>query len=459
MFRLVYLLAFFRLDQSLCFLLAPEQRIRGYSISPENALKSRKQSDTFEVADENPAGIVGAEFFGGNKQKEEFYVQSEEDSAGVKTDAYFNRFFVDPSTPTIMFDSLISSKIAHSLQSQINNRLYENAEPPNTEYGYANDLLWESPMKKGAATPFAELEDSLDFYNNLDLAIVSGNRLSNNTFEFQWELSVVWPAIWAPRVHLVGTSVCEFNHNNQIVVQTDKLMDDADLISVVSPQIKPRFWDLYHIGMTPSAERTQKLQFQKKRGYQVYEIPPRLVTSPSMLETGIREDANAESVPNHAFSCIIKTMGPKRQRYVPTTPIEVQIIPKRDQLQFKWTIPLATEFMTNSELPLAGRDKETAMSCDPQCRYEFHQRRRVATMHYGGYPQDAEIANFRKKLYEKVVKDGLQPKLDENGRPVFFFVQNEVKACYTSEGLGMCVYEWRSKATKPDEIGIELELS
>ena len=82
----------------------------------------------------------------------------------------------------------------------------------------------------------------------------------------------------------------------------------------------------------------------------------------------------------------------------------------------------------------------------------------MATVAYGGNgPQDAEIANVRKRLYESVVKDGLQPKLDENGRPIFFFWQNGVKACYTEEGLGMAVYEWRPTFAKSDEVGIELE--
>ena len=463
MFRLVNLLLFCFLlfdNESFGFFLAPlHPKLIGYH---ENGslMSSKKQSDTYEVGtEETPAGIVGAEFFGGNKQKEELYVQSEEEAAAVKTDVYFNRFFSDPSTPSPMFDSLLSSKIAHSLQSQINSILYENADAANTDYGFASDLIWESPMKKGRS-PLDALDDALAFYNNVDLAIVSGSQIDDLMFEFQWELSVVWPTFWAPRVHLVGTSVCQLNADNNIVKQTDKLMDDADLLNVVSSQIKPRFWDWYHFGMTPSAECTQKLSFQKKWGYQVYEIPPRLVTSPSMVEVGTREDGNAESVPDHAFSCYIKTVGPKRQRYVPTTPVEVQIMPEGDgKLQFKWIIPMATEFMTNSNLPLAGTDKETNMSCDPRCKYEFHQRRKVATIYYGGYPQDAEVADVRKKLYEKVVKDGFKPKLDQNGRPLFFFLQNDVKACYTSEGLGMCVYEWRSKATKPDEIGIELELA
>jgi hypothetical protein len=35
---------------------------------------------------------------------------------------------------------------------------------------------------------------------------------------------------------------------------------------------------------------------------------------------------------------------------------------------------------------------------------------------------------------------------------------NSIKACYTNEGLGMAVYEWRPQFTTPNEIGIELEL-
>ena len=93
------------------------------------------------------------------------------------------------------------------------------------------------------------------------------------------------------------------------------------------------------------------------------------------------------------------------------------------------------------------------------CRLVFQPRRRIATIPYGGDPQDEEIAAVRQKLYEQVVvRDGHKPKTDTNGRPVFFFVQNAVKACYTEEGMGMVVYEWRPQFTQPSEVGIELEL-
>ena len=79
-------------------------------------------------------------------------------------------------------------------------------------------------------------------------------------------------------------------------------------------------------------------------------------------------------------------------------------------------------------------------------------------MPFGGMPQDVEVAEVRKKLFDQVVKDGLRPKLD-NGKPMFFFLQNDAKACFTAEGgLGMAVYDWRPRFAESNEVGIELEL-
>ena len=82
--------------------------------------------------------------------------------------------------------------------------------------------------------------------------------------------------------------------------------------------------------------------------------------------------------------------------------------------------------------------------------------RQVATIKYGGNVQDTEIPNVRQRLYEKVLKDGWKPKLDQKGKPQFFFWQNDVKACYVDEGFGMSVYDWRPKFVESNEIGIEL---
>ena len=431
---------------------------------PRFATKQSRTTDTTQSQaledEEAPAGIGGAEFFGGNKQKEELYDPEAEAKAGaddVPSEDTYNRFL-----DTGAFSDELASKVAASLQSQINDVLYAGVPKPNSDFTYASNMSWDAPRSlnsKNSQTPLRALTECLEFYKQVDVAIVAGKKISESTIQLQWEISVVWPIFWEARVLLTGSSTLTID-GSSIMKQSDELSDAKDVLSAISPQLPPRFWDFYHIGMTPSAELMPRLS--EKQGFlsdfSVYEIPGRLVTSPTQLDVGDRDDRNAQTVPNHAFGCVIKTMGPTRQRYVPTSPVQVQIIPGGERLKLKWSIPLSVEFQSNPQLPLPGQDPEALPGSMPECGYEFQPRRKVATVKYGGDPQDVEITEIRKNLYGKVVKDGLKPKLDENGRPQFFFFQNTVKACYTEEGLGMCVYEWRPEAVKPNEVGIELEL-
>jgi hypothetical protein len=428
------------------------------------AVKQAGSSDPGGAAvleeEETPADIGGSKFFGGNKQKEELYDADAEARAGSEVDLaaeFYNKFldgaaFCDPEV----------AKVASSLQSQINAVLYQGAATPNSDFVYASNMQWETPMsvnKQKSKNPLQELKNSLDFYKRVDVAIVSGRRLDDTTIELQWEISVVWPIFWEARVLLTGVSKLNLD-GLSIVKQVDAFNDAKDVLSTIAPQVRPRFWDFYHVGMTPSTELMPRLaQKTSLWGYSVYEIPARLVSTPSQLDVGDRNDRNAQTIPNHSFLCVIKTMGPQRQRYIPASPVQVQIVPGGGNLMLKWSIPLSVEFQSNAKLPLPGPDPEAIVGSNPGYKYEFQPRRKVATMKFGGNAQDVEITEIRKKLYDQVIKDGLKPKLDKTGRPEYFFLQNAVKACYTEEGLGMSVYEWRPAFVKPNEVGIELESS
>jgi hypothetical protein len=419
----------------------------------------RKSSEFAEAAlleeEETPANIAGSDFFGGNKQKEELFDPIAEAQATItttlsETTREYNRF-----DDVAAFDN-IGKAVAVSLQNQINSILY--GEESLSEYTYAPDIEWTSPFvgMTGGSAPLRQLQQALEFYRRLDLAIISAKQNSNDSVTIRWNISIVWPIFWEARVVLTGTSLLELNDQNQISKQVD-ILDSSDLLGTIASQVIPRFWDTYHIGMTPSAECMPKIAAPTPpfSAYSVYEIMPRLVYTPSRLDTTNREDAYAEIIPNHAFTCLIKTMGPKRQRYIPTSPLEVRV--DRNPARIAWNIPIAVELCTNAVLPLPGEDPETRPEALPEVEYEFQPRRRVATIPYGGAPQDADVAEVRKQLYEKVVKDGFPPKL-KDGRPQFFFLQNNAKACYTDEGLGMGVYDWRPKSAKANEVGIELEL-
>lgn len=418
-------------------------------------LQAQRQSRSKEavvVEDDKPAGIEGAQFFGGNKQKEEFYDPQAEETAILETSTKLNRFENRQAFPTEQL-----SRVAECVQSQVNEVLYSDfQEPVLREYQYSENLQWNTPFAaaSSATTPLAALSQALEFYRRVDVAITSATSVGANT-NLRWEMSVVWPTLWSPRVVLTGTSLLTLQ-GNRIVQQVDQL--DHDL-SLIAQQIVPRFWDLYHIGMTPSAELSPRIkQTRLFASYQVFDVPSRWYIRATQLDLGTRQDQNARIVPNHAFSCVIKTMGPTRQVYVPTSPVQVQLMPTVDGLQLVWLIPMAVEYTANSVLPLPGADEEQNIAAQPSCEYVWQPARRVATVPYGGGPQDAEIVAIRQRLFEQVVKDGLRPKVDDKKRPLFFFWQNAIKACYTEEGLGMAVYEWRPEVAKSSEVGIELEL-
>ena len=433
--------------------------------------------------DETPAGIGGAEFFGGNKQKEELYDPLAELEAGkdIKLQATsYNRFSASADGA---FDSTEVVSIAKSLQRQINGILYvddeklksvveRNKEDTQNEdlddVTFGRSLSWETPMTTKSVDPLEELKSAKEFYEDLDLAIIGGKKISNGVVELFWELSLVWPTFWSPRVVLAGISTCTFaSDTTTITKQVDRIFgadNNVSLISLLGNQITPRFWDWYHIGMTPSAEQMPRQVIAEKGGVTVYKIPPQLVTAPTLIETGTRENRHAEMVPNHAFTCIIRTMGPSKKNYVPTTPVEVQIgrndkeSNSDDRLLLSWSIPLSTRFQAVNENLLLPEEEnpEDVEGSFPTSDYHWKPLRQVATTKYGGNVQDEEISDIRKKLYEQVIKEGWKPKTDQNGKPKFFFWQNDVKACYIEDGLGMCVYDWRPKFAQSNEVGIEL---
>lgn len=421
-----------------------------------------KEEAARKDAEERSEGVTGAQFFGGAKQKEELFDAIAEKSAKVEriTEASIYVKWED----TNAFEDDFSQAIARSLQGQINGLLYtEDTTPEQPEFVYANSLQWQSPFSQKYSTPFQELEQGLNFYRRIDVAITAGKSLSETQAKLRWEISVAWPNFWESRVLLTGSSLVTTDAKKEIIKQIDTLDDENLNLSAIS-QSSPRFWDIYHFGMAPSAELSPLIS--KKGGgglfnrYSVSTMPPRLVYQPELLDLGEREDGAAGVVPNHAFCEYIKTAGPYRQRYVTTSPVEVQIVrsPNTKKPRLKFTLPISVEMQTNPTLPLPGDDPETSPEAEAKAEYTWQSARTVATVPYGGNPQDDKVVELRKQLYDAVVKDGLTPKTDSEGRPVFFFLSYDTKACYTAEsGLGMCVYEYRAQFMNSQRVGIELE--
>lgn len=423
--------------------------------------------------DEKPADVVGAKFFGGNAEKEDLYdpiAEAEADKVmQAKDEIQVYEKLQDPAA----FPDDVARDFAIKLQNEIDDVLNNSGLASSSSMYSGSNIKWNSPLATDKCpNPIKMLQQALEFYNDLDVAILSSKSLSNSkddiaTMEVRWEICVIWPNAWESTASLSGTSQITYNTSlNQILSQKDSLdnggKDGEDIVGALSSQLTPRFWDLYHIGMTPSAAATQRIPTSMGKSllsqYDLFEIAPRLVLRPKLLDSGGRDMRTAQSLPNHSFTTAIKTMGPKKDKYVTTSPIEISIQKGEEKGTncITWTVPLPPKVSKSSSLPLPvlEEDEVDYASCD----YEYQPRRRVATLPFGGNPQDSEVSLVRKRLYESVMSDGLRPKMGIDGKPSFFFLQNDAKACFTEKGLGMAVYEWQPKFVKGNEIGIELEL-
>lgn len=366
-------------------------------VSPSINIKLFELDDAFADDGEN---VVGTKFFGGSSVKEELYVPEEEERAlelqNVK-DIEYSRF-----EDTNSFGDALGKRVGMALQMAINQILYDDNEKYNRgEEGDENDrvsvpiwkedatLKWETPFSLTknaggtASSPLTELAASKSFYNKLDLAILSASTIKSegtkSVLDVRWEIGLVWPNFWESRAILTGTSILTISNdveNNCIVLlrQQDALDggNPTDIVGALSSQLTPRFWDIYHIGMTPSAEfsprydsllpssSSQSLSKRNKgkkgifSNYRLSYLPPRLVIEPSLIDTNGREARTAQVLPNHGFTTAIKTMGPNKEEFVPVSPIEICIskLENNEGSLIKWSIPVPPEFASNAVLPL-----------------------------------------------------------------------------------------------------------
>ncbi|EJK52032.1 hypothetical protein THAOC_28739, partial [Thalassiosira oceanica] len=472
--------------------------------NPSSSASNIKFFELEDAFDDNGEDVVGTKFFGGNTMKDELYVPEEEEmatelqSVGQEADELVYSRFEDTSS----FEDETSRKVCGALQAAINQILHgadANSTASTAAALWREDpkVVWDTPFSASEPTPLKQLGASKSFYSSLDIAVLSAKTIrsdeDSSTIQVRWDLGAVWPNPWESRVLITGTSQITTREDGDgtlvLLKQVDILdgRDSSDIVGALSSQLMPRFWDIYHIGMSPSAETDPRFDVPLEKGklsnasggkkglfsnYELSYLPPRLMTEASLIDDNGRAGRTAQALPNHSFTTAIKTMG-KRDYFVPVSPIEVTISKMQDGegSEVKWSVPVPPYFASRATLPLPAydesehaneqsetnsglaitKDNEVAksstrkLSAPPpkpprslECRYSVRPSRLVATIPFAGNPQDEEVAQLRRKLYDQVVeRDGFKPKLDPiTNRPQFFFWMNDAKACFFERRFG-----------------------
>jgi hypothetical protein len=419
------------------------------------------------VDEDAPADVEGYEFFGSNTRKAEFYDPVAENNL--------------EAIETVPFDRFADHAIGRRLQDAMN-ALDESI--------YASNCQWETiaPWKEqgnNSRNPIAALKSASNFYRDMKFAIVSADAMTGNdtastttTYRVRWEMAVVWPIFWEPPVVLTGESLCTLRNDDQIIVRQVDSLDEGghnskngdSLAGSLVRQIVPRFWDVYHLGITPVAE--DRLMLASSSGssplkpYQIRHVPPRWVRCITMRDTSDRSCNAAAYLPNQAFTSFLKTVGPMKETYGTVRGVSIELAAvqvveqgnnsgqrqQQSAVDITWKIPLSVAYGAKPVWDLVA-DPDTEDS------YELQHAKTYAVIGYGGWgPQDSSVSAVRQKLFEAAVADGNKPALTASGRPKFGFFDRTIKACYKETGgLSMVVYEWRPRWTDPYLIYLELE--
>jgi hypothetical protein len=160
--------------------------------------------------------------------------------------------------------------------------------------------------------------------------------------------------------------------------------------------------------MAPSSEMkerfSQKIGSFLPRPYKIFKSPAALELRASINDKVGRSSRLASNIPDSMFSCVIKTVGPSTETYVPSGPVEISIsTPREKSSVIEWSIPVPSNFLASNDESLPVGDANFLDEDDESSDLDFFEinerpylivteKRKYATIKFGGSAQEEEIS-------------------------------------------------------------------
>ena len=343
----------------------------------------------------------------------------------------------------------------------------------------APEAVWVNPVGEyGDADACAGLvAEAAAFFEAPRFDVYGAEELSEATTRYRWVASGGWPVAWAPRVVVHGSSAVTVDESSGRAVRVE---DDWALSpgAVVLGQVAPRFWDVYNLFATPTAERPGEATVGTVKGAKIVRVPPRLALVATVVDvSNSRRQRVASALPDFCFQA--KARDPSRGATT-TAPLAVSVetLPKGGEEEqgkprrlVTWSLPVPSAFGVeagSSDLPDLGEFadlKDASLAAGvaelPTLRYVFEPEKHLLVAPYGGDVQDSEADALRRKLLDVAAANGLTPKPGPNGgAPPALLRKWQTKLGFTPKGE--CVYAAYANAPwflpfDRDDLAIEIE--
>lgn len=154
----------------------------------------------------------------------------------------------------------------------------------------------------------SELLESRKFYSALgqpSLTVLSHRQLPDGRAQLTWMVGVEWPAVWRPRVNILGESTLTLGADGLVTAIVEEWHQKP--VDALIEQVLPKFRDIASLWCTPTAEHLPLPVIGQGDGFELRRVPPMRCLCAEWVEVGSQLLVDQAPIPPYyAFSGGIK---------------------------------------------------------------------------------------------------------------------------------------------------------
>lgn len=318
-----------------------------------------------------------------------------------------------------------------------------------------------------------ELAEAWEFYSKVSppsLTVLDHRKLPDGRVVVEWMLGVEWPAIWRPRINILGESILTVGKSRISEIKETWHQTPSQAFST---QLLPKIRDIAAVWSSPTAEHLPMPVIKEGDGYELVRIPGMLALQSEWIEYGDRIFLEQAPMPEaFAFNCNRKKGGLKRAEWyncvspnILERSLETIILPENGTKfgqRRRWICPLPTRWGVDpSDFPdpASGLSDYKPPPEVDSCSVQYVRRpaQMLAIRKISEIPGNDLVLSTAAELAEKAEKDGYRV-VKSGGKPVVMQMSGDIKNGFNSEKqLAMSVWLSVYDFAREEYIGVVIE--
>jgi len=183
---------------------------------------------------------------------------------------------------------------------------------------------WEgNPIANNIADVRSGWKEFSEFFEEPSVVVFDRQDTSQTTSTLTFQLSFWYPMPWRPRIIIPGQITLTFT-DDLSSISAVKEQWDVTVVDIMTKQLPPRWWDLWHVFSSPSPERPPSWNRASVGKVEFQELPERIALEVAWSNLAQYPGPPLTVVPTMALFGKLKTSKPRRDPYYAILPVEVQ---------------------------------------------------------------------------------------------------------------------------------------